>query len=196
MNVCIELFLKIFYISIFRTVNIPSINEAVDKVTTGKLMRNSSRTLENVAGADSKEVSISKIPEVAKDCSVVIEKSQPKVIPKAHRSKPLMRPNKNPTCKTLANLKKANVSDEGEKKMAQLNVIEDCHLTMEDSSYGDWLIQEGIDMDAASPLASPDKVIITDESHKINDETIQPEEQAMTPDEICKKADVLPDSSV
>ena len=87
-------------------------------------MRNSSRTSENVAGANSKEeVSISKIPEVAIDCSIFIEKSQLKVIPKAHRSKPLMGPNKNPTCKTLADLKIANVSDEGEKKMVQLK----CH---------------------------------------------------------------------
>ena len=86
-----------------------------------------------------------------------------------------MGPNKNPTCKTLANLEKANFSDAGEKKMAQLNVIEDCHVTAEDSSYGDWLIQEWRDMDAASPLPSPDKVIITDESYKVNDETNQPE---------------------
>ena len=57
-----------------------------------------------------------------------------------------MGPNKNPTCKTLVELKKVNFSDESDKEHVDINVIEDCHINVEESNYVDWLIQEGIDM--------------------------------------------------
>ena len=69
-----------------------------------------------------------------------------------------MGSNKNPTHKTLAELKKANVSDESDKEHVDVNAIEDCHIMVEENSYGDWLIQEGIDMKSAVPLSNPDKV--------------------------------------
>ena len=54
-----------------------------------------------------------------------------------------MGPNKNPTHKTLVELKEVNVSDESDKEHVDVNVIQDCHIMFEESSYGDWLIQEG-----------------------------------------------------
>ena len=58
-------------------------NEAVTKVTTDGLTRNSSRTAENVSGSiTNQQVSITQHPEVQKDCSVVITKTEPKVFQK------------------------------------------------------------------------------------------------------------------
>ena len=85
--------LKIFYISIFRAINLPFMNSAMTKVTMGRLTKNSSRTAENVlSSVTNQQVSITQPPEVQKDFSVVIIKTEPKSIPKACRAKPLMGP--------------------------------------------------------------------------------------------------------
>ena len=62
----------------------------------------------------------------------------------ARRGKPLSGPNRQPDRKTLAEMKKINSPQAKPKESSREEVIEDCQVQLEDTSYADWLIEQGI----------------------------------------------------
>ena len=81
-----------------------------------------------------------------KDLTVTISSSDVKICKPqvARRGKPLSCPNRQPDRKTLAEMKKINSPQAKPKDSSREEVIEDCQVQLEDSSYADWLIQQGI----------------------------------------------------
>ena len=155
-------FVKIFYISIFRTINLSAVTDAVARVTNPRGTRNSAKTADMVSSGMTATTMATEVrqstpqPNLPKDCSVVITKGHEKPVQRACRAKPLQGPAKNPDHKTLAQLKKPEVQAETNKENVQINVIEDCHVSVDESSYGDWLIAQGIDVNEAVILKSPE----------------------------------------
>ena len=58
--------------------------------------------------------------------------------------KHLSGPNRQPDRETLVEMKKINSPQAKPKDSSREEVIEDCQVQLEDSSYEDWLIQQGI----------------------------------------------------
>ena len=111
----------------------PAVNQAVAQVTGGRNTRNSSRTADGPSSTvTSAEANLTPTIINSKSCSVVITKSENTVqgIQKAQRAKPLRGPDKNPTHKTLAQLKKPQVTDLMENEDVAVSVIEDCHISV------------------------------------------------------------------
>ena len=81
-----------------------------------------------------------------KDLTVTISSSDVKICKPqvARRGKPLSCPNRQPDRKTLVAMKKINSPQAKPKDSSREEVIEDCQVQLEDSSYADWLIQQGI----------------------------------------------------
>ena len=148
-------FVKIFYVFIFRTINLPAVTDAVARVTNPRRMRNSAKTTDMVSTGMTATTMATEVrqstpqPNLPKDCSVVIMKGQEKPVQSAHRAKSLQGPAKNPDHKTLAQLKKPEVQMETNKENVQINVTEDCHVSVDESNYGNWLIVQGIDVNEA-----------------------------------------------
>ena len=91
--------LKIFYVSIFRTINLPSLNQAVNKVNA-HTTRNSSKTATSTDMTTQLGTNPPPVRNEATECkefSVVIPEKE-KIIcrgpPKVCRAKPLTGPNK------------------------------------------------------------------------------------------------------
>ena len=108
-----------------------------------------------------------------KDLAVTISPSDVKICKPqvARRGKPLSGSNRQPDRKTLAEMKKINSPQAKPKDSSREEVIEDCQVQLEDSSYADWLIQQGIgDGTEGKPLIvtkDPDSKDI----HKIEQES-------------------------
>ena len=81
-----------------------------------------------------------------KELTVTISSSDVKICKPqvARRGKPLSGPNRQPDRKTLAEMRKINSPQAKPKDSSREEVIEDCQVQLEDSSYADWLIQQGI----------------------------------------------------
>ena len=98
--------------------------------------------------ATSQDVQLQSVQNVEKDIKVVITSKdtvQPPKIKKqtAHRGKKFsgVKPNNMGNCLLTLNEQKWINTDDTD---VNVNVIEDCHIQTTDSSYGDWLIQQGI----------------------------------------------------
>ena len=71
----------------------------------------------------------------------------------ARRGKPFVK-HSEPDQKTLGQLKKQTPqikTEPGEK----LKIVKDCHIQIDDSSYGDWLLTQGIQLQMSPPSATP-----------------------------------------
>ena len=72
----------------------------------------------------------------------------------ARRGKPFIKQSE-PEQKTLAQLKKQTAQIKIEPQETVKVVKEDCHVQIDDSSYGDWLLTQGIQMQSNPPSATP-----------------------------------------
>ena len=98
--------------------------------------------------ATSQDVQLQSVQKVEKDIKIVITSKdtvQPPKIKKqtAHRGKKFsgIKPNNMGNCLLTLNEQKWINTDDTD---VNVNIIEDCHIQTTDSSYGDWLIQQGI----------------------------------------------------
>ena len=165
-------FLKIFYVSIFRTINLLSLNQAVNKVNVCTT-RNSTKTATSTDTTPPLETNSPPVRNEATECkefSIVIPEKEKDICrgpPKAHRAKPLTGPNKQLDHKTLAQMKKTPTESlEAERPK---NVIEDCEVTVDESTYGDWLIKQGLNMDVDILSDETDETRVNDECKNTSD---------------------------
>ena len=91
-------FVKIFYVSIFRIINLPAVTDAVARVTNPRRMKKSAKTADMVSTGMTATTMATEVrqstpqPNLPKDCSVVITKGQETPVQRAHRAKPLQGP--------------------------------------------------------------------------------------------------------
>ena len=117
--------LKIFYIFIFRTINLPSLNQAVNKFNACTT-RNSSKTATSTDMTTPLGTSPPPVRNEATECkefSIVIPEKEKNICrgpPKACRTKPLTGPNKQLDHKTLAQMKKTPLSPRKQKGLKML----------------------------------------------------------------------------
>ena len=148
--------LILFTISTFRSVNIPSVQEAVERVTRG------SRTMRSSGHGDNTPLGTDPQPQPPADTkknnkaelSIVVSEEDQKAcankkLQTAKRSKKFPKAPQQESRKTLAELKKPqSETEEAIDLTGHPYVIEDCHVMTEDSSYADYLLEQGIDMSA------------------------------------------------
>ena len=71
------------------------------------------------------------------------------------RGKPFVK-HSEPDWKTLAQLKKQTPQIKETEPEEKLEIVkEDCHIQIDDSSYGDWLLTQGIQLQMSPPSATP-----------------------------------------
>ena len=82
----------------------------------------------------------------------------------ARRGRPFMK-NQGQDRKTLAQIKKQDeIKPEPQE---QIEIIkDDCHVQVDDSNYGDWLLTQGIDLSMSPPGAAP---IVVQSNPNMND---------------------------
>ena len=150
--------LILFTISTFRSVNIPSVQEAVERVTRG------SRTMRSSGCGDNTPLGTDPQPQPPADTkknnkaelSIVVSEEDQKAcankkLQTAKRSKKFPKAPQQESRKMLAELKKPqSETEEAIDLTGHPYVIEDCHVMTEDSSYADYLLEQGIDM--STPL--------------------------------------------
>ena len=162
--------LKIFYISILRPINpscLNTVTQVVQKVTSHCTTRNSSKTVTSTPVSNAQDATMPlgtapapvNLEQTEVDCkqfSVVIHAKEKNICQPqtSHRNKPITGPRKQPDHKTLAQLKKTQ--SEQENKEDKETVIEDCQVDVDDSSYGDWLIYQGLAIDTSSLDIKPE----------------------------------------
>ena len=148
--------LILFTISTFRSINIPSVQEAVERVTRGsRTMRSSGRGDNTPLGTDPQPQPPADTKKNNKaELSIVVSEEDQKAcankkLQTAKRSKKFPKAPQQESRKTLAELKKPqSETEEAIDLTGHPYVIEDCHVMTEDSSYADYLLEQGIDMSA------------------------------------------------
>ena len=76
----------------------------------------------------------------------------------ARRGRPFMK-NQGPNRKTLVQMKKQDEIKQEPQEQIEI-VKEDCHVQVDDSSYGDWPLRQGIDLSMSPPSAAPIVIIV------------------------------------
>ena len=186
-----------------REVRIPSVQKEVERRT-----RNSSRTkhgkdmAQKAATASNAAASGTQIE--TKDLHIEIPHAEIREARKAMKPQTARRGrvragpvNNGKTLREFKNVQPEQVQNITDQDRG--NIIEDCHVTTDNTSYGDWLIEQGI----ISPvkISNNDDNLTVDDNNKeqVNVEPTKPtvEPQQTTSDEIRKIVDtaVTPDSS-
>ena len=183
--------LIIFYIYIYRSISLPSVQKAVGRVASGSRLTMSTKD-KNKIGND--EVVPDMKPQVEpelmppashpanpeKEVSVVIleaniEHYKPEKGPSAKRAKPFMGPHRQTDQLTVNEMKKNETpsKDETYKGMGEV-VIEDCQVPVDNTSYADWLLEQGLDKvpeTADTPISNP----------SIHQENVKPQPDIVKP---------------
>ena len=97
----------------------------------------------------------------------------------ARRGRPFMK-NQGPDRKTSAQIKKQDEIKQEPQEQIEI-VKEDCHVQVDDSSYGDWLLTQGIDLSMSPPGAAP--IVISLQSSDAD-------KQAMSMENMSKEIDM------
>ena len=90
----------------------------------------------------------------------------PKKQPTSKRSKPRLGPKRQNDHKTLVDMKCTEKDDFNLQSVSKELVFKDCHVMMDDSSYADWLLSQGIDDSVQLPPVTEENIKPEEVIHK------------------------------
>ena len=145
------------YIYIFRSINLPAVQKAVGKVTGQQQTRSNTETNKdqevqpdnNSAISDVKQ-GVTNPMEPEKEVPVNILQvdmmiCKSKIIPSAKQAKPFLGPHRQNDRLTLNQMKKPQTQapEPSDKEQKEI-IIEDCQVPVDNTSYANWLLEQGI----------------------------------------------------
>ena len=195
--------------SICRSINLPSLNQAVAKVTEESCCntRSTSKTTENTPlgtnpplpmklNTKPQAVTSTQGQAIDKDLTIILTSEDkkacvPKKPPTSRRSKHMLGPQRQVDYQTLAQMKWENTEEDFNlDSVGSQMVIEDCHVMTDDSSYADWLLKQGIEDTVQLANTNADDTCKSSPEAALDDGTQPPDTQPLTiasGEELCRE---------